>query len=161
MRSLRTGDFTPKVEWSASDLAEHLGCSYDEADKIMQEYRDKNNIKGYCYIERDIILSFIEEKRQAQQRAERESQARHQAHLSIAKMSGSLEEQVKLLREQVNTLNEQNIILQNQIQTLRENYDASSMEARKSYTQSIIANLISGASAIIAIIALVLAIVRG
>ena len=156
MRSLRTGNFTPKVEWSASDLAEHLGCSYDEAEKIMQECRntDRKNMPGYCYIERDVLLAFIEEKRQAQQRAERESQARHQAHLSIAEMSGSLKEQVLILQDQVNTLSKQNVILQ-------ASADASSMEARKSYTQSIIANLISGASAIIAIIALVLAIVRG
>lgn len=111
----------------------------------MENCRKQNNIDGYGAIEKHLILDFINNK----QREEREREARHNAYIAIVK-------QVSVLEEQVRTLKEQSLNFKEQVSALREANASSAADARKAYTQSLIANFISGISIAIAILALVL-----
>lgn len=137
MRNLRTGNPRPE-RWDTADVMAYLGCDKPTAKKIMEDCRRKHGIGGYGPIEKQLILDFIEEK----QRAAREREARHNSDLANVEIQTTLREQVKVLRTQVDTLTRMS--------------DASSEDARKARTQSLIANFISLISAAIAILALVL-----
>lgn len=81
--------------WNANDLAAHLHCDKTKAEALMKECRQKNNLIGYCDIEKNLLLDFIEQK----QRAEREREARHQADIATAESFAVLKEQVSTLKE--------------------------------------------------------------
>lgn len=115
----------------AGDMMSHLNIDRQTAERIMDDYRKRHGIKGYDVIEKHLILDFINEK----QREERERESRYDADLAIARQIAILEEQVK---------------------TLKEMSRASSADARKARTQSLMANFISGISVAVAILALVL-----
>lgn len=144
MRNLRTGTPQPEM-WDAGDIMSHLNIDKQTAERIMDDYRKRHGIKGYDVIEKHLILDFINEK----QREEREREARHNADLAITR-------QIAILEEQVKTLKEQNKTLKQQFETLKEMSYASSADAQKARTQSLIANFISGISIAVAILALVL-----
>ncbi len=137
MRSLRT-ETPPPEKWGAEDIMAHLSCDETTANRIMEDCRSKHGIKGYGAIEKHLILDFINEK----QREEREREARYNADIAAARQVAVLEEQVKTLKEQVSVLWDSSV--------------ASSADARKARTQSLIANFISGISIAIAILALIL-----
>lgn len=144
MRKLRTG--TPaSEEWDKEDVASYLNCDIKTAEKIMGECFRSKNMKRYGFIEKEVLLNFINEK----QRIEREREARYNADIAITRQVTALEEQVKSLKEQNISLNKQTAIL-------NEMYHSSSQEARKAYIQSLAANIISAISIAVAIIALVL-----
>ena len=140
MRKLRTETPQPKEYWEEADIMAHLGYDKQTAKKLMDECRSRypKDCKGYDAIEKHIILDFINEK----QREEREREARYNADIATAESFAVLKEQVKTLKEQV--------------AVLRESSEASSEDARKVRTQSLLANFISFISIAIAIIALVL-----
>lgn len=130
MRNLRTGSPPPEM-WEEVDIMAHLSCDKTTAEKIMEDFRRKHQIRGYGAIEKHLILEFIEEK----QREEREREARYKADIAAAESFAVLKEQVK---------------------TLQKMCDSSSADSHKARTQSLIANFISGISIAIAILALVL-----
>lgn len=130
MRNLRT-DPPPPEKWDVEDIMAFLSCHEQTANKIMEDCKSRNGIKGYGAIEKHLILDFINEK----QRNEREREARYNADIAIARQVAVLEEQVR---------------------TLQTMCDSSAADARKARTQSLIANFISGISIAIAILALVL-----
>lgn len=138
MRKLRTGEPQPVIEWGEADIMAHLGCDQTKAKEIMKECRSKYDLSGYGAIERHYILDFINEK----QRVEREREARYNADIAVTR-------QVAVLEEQVRTLKTQN-------QTLQSMCESSSADVRKARTQSLVANFISGISLVIAVLALVL-----
>lgn len=130
MRNLRT-DPPPPEKWDVEDIMAHFSCDEQTANKIMEDCKSRNGIKGYGAIEKHLILDFINEK----QRNEREREARYNADIAIARQVAVLEEQVR---------------------TLQTMCDSSAADARKARTQSLIANFISGISIAVAILALVL-----
>lgn len=137
MKQLRTG--TPRKErWSANNVMAYLGCDKETAEKIMKECRKHYGISGYGDIDKALILDFINQK----QREEREREARHQSDIANTKIAATLEEQVKTLKEQVKTLQEMSY--------------TTSEDARKARFQSRIAYIISFASMVIALVALIL-----
>ena len=138
MRKLRTGTPDATEMWGEADIMAHLGCDQTKAKEIMKECRSKYGLSGYGDIEKHLILDFINEK----QRAEREREARYNADIAVTR-------QVAVLEEQVRTLKTQN-------QTLQSMCESSSADARRARTQSLVANFISGISVVVAVIALVL-----
>lgn len=130
VRNLRTGPLPPK-DWEVEDIMAHLSCDETTANRIMEDCRKEHQIRGYGAIEKHLILEFIEDK----QREEREREARYKADIATAESFAVLKEQLK---------------------TLKEMCDSSAADARKAYTQSLIAAFISGIYIAIAILALVL-----
>ena len=131
MRNLRTGTPYPEDMWDKEDIMSHLKCDGYEAENIMKKCREQFGIGGYGAIEKHLILDFINEK----QRQERERETRYQADLANVRQISVLEEQVKTLKEICNS---------------------SSADARKARSQSLVANIISFISLIVAILTMAL-----
>lgn len=146
MRKTRTWQPQPEM-WEEADIKAYLNCDNAKAKEIMKEYHKQNGGR-YGAVEKHLILDFINEK----QRIEREREARYNADIAAARQVTALEEQVKALKEQSASFKEQ-------ISVLRESNEASSDDARKARTQSLVANFISGISAAIALVALVLGLI--